>query len=76
MEVRLEPELQSKLAQLAAEQGRDVEALAREAIERLIDYDSWFTSEVEKGIAAADRGEFLSHADVAKLIEEKFSPLT
>jgi predicted transcriptional regulator len=40
-----------------------------EAVERMIDYDEWFVQEVEKGLAAADRGEFIDHEDVRKLIE-------
>jgi predicted transcriptional regulator len=59
MGVNLTPGLEARLAQLAAQQGRDTEALAREAIERLVDYEEWFISEVEKGLAAADRGDLL-----------------
>ena len=33
MELTLNPDLETKLARIAAERGRDVEALAREAIE-------------------------------------------
>jgi len=42
MEVNLSPELQAKLSHLARESGRDVQAVAREAIERFVDYDEWF----------------------------------
>jgi predicted transcriptional regulator len=48
MEVSLSPEQQAKLARLAQERGTDAHALAREAIERLLDYDDWFVREVEK----------------------------
>lgn len=48
MEVPLSLDVQSKLARLAAERGRDAEALAREAIERFVDYDEWFANEEEK----------------------------
>ena len=51
MEVALNADVQCKLARLAAERGRDAEALAREAIERFVDYDEWFVNEVEKGLA-------------------------
>jgi predicted transcriptional regulator len=37
MEVHLDPDLPAKLIRIAAEQGRDTEAVAREAIERLVD---------------------------------------
>ena len=55
MEVHLTPDLEAKLARLAAEGGRDKQALAREAIERLVDCDEWFLREVDLGLAAADR---------------------
>jgi predicted transcriptional regulator len=72
MEVRLNPELQEKLTRLATEQGRDSEALVVEAVERLVNYDEWFLQEVEKGIAAADRGEFVDHEAVKKLIDRRY----
>ena len=57
MEVHLEPGLKARLARLAAERGSNVESLAREAIERLVDYDDWSVREVEKGLASAEGGE-------------------
>jgi predicted transcriptional regulator len=45
MEVRLDPDMQSKLTRLAAQQGRNTEALVQEAIARLIDDDEWFIRE-------------------------------
>jgi len=73
--VHLNPDMQAKLARLAAEQGRNTEALVQEAIARFVDYDEWFIREVEKGLASADRGELLTHEDVGawleKLIVEK-----
>jgi predicted transcriptional regulator len=72
MEVRLNPDLQAKLTRLAAQQGRDSEALVVEAVERLVSYDEWFLQEVEKGLAAADRGEFVDHEDVRKLIDRRY----
>jgi predicted transcriptional regulator len=72
MEVQLTADLEAKLARLAAESGRDKQALAREAIERLIDYDEWFLREVDKGLAAADRGELIDQEDVGKLIDRRY----
>ena len=73
--MHLNPDMQAKLARLAAEQGRNPEALVQEAIARFVDYDEWFIREVEKGLASADRGELLTHEDVGarleKLIAEK-----
>jgi predicted transcriptional regulator len=67
MEVRLNPDLQAKLVQLASQQGRDTEKLVVEAVERMVNYDEWFIREVEKGIAAADRGEFIEDSEVLRV---------
>jgi predicted transcriptional regulator len=72
MEVNIGPDLQAKLARLASERGRDTQALVQEAIERFVDYDDWFLREVELGLAAADRGEFIDHEDIGKLIDRRY----
>ena len=72
MEVRLNPDLQAKLARLATQQGRDSESLVVEAVERMVNYDEWFIQEVEKGLAAADRGELIDHEDIRKLIDSRY----
>jgi predicted transcriptional regulator len=75
MEIELTPELQAKLDEVAAQQGRDAQSLVREAVERLLDYDQWFAREVEKGLAQIERGEVLEHEEVGtrleKLLNEK-----
>jgi predicted transcriptional regulator len=72
MEVRFDPDLQAKIPRLATEQGRDTEALVVEAVKRMVSYDEWFLQEVEKGLAAADRGESIDHEDVKKLIDRRY----
>jgi predicted transcriptional regulator len=72
LSVDLSPDLHAKLARLAAQEGRDTEALAREAIERLVDYSEWFLREVDIGLSAADRGEFVEHEDVRKLLDSRY----
>lgn len=42
MEVTLSADLQARLTRIARDRGTDAQALAREAIERLVDYDDWF----------------------------------
>ena len=70
--MRLNPDLQAKLTRLATQQGRDSESLVVEAVERLVNYDEWYLREVEKGLAAADRGELIDHEDVRKLIDTRY----
>ncbi len=72
MEVRLKPDLEAKLSRLASEQGRDRESLVVEAVERMVNYDEWFIHEVEKGLAAADRGEFVEDEEIRKLIDRRY----
>jgi predicted transcriptional regulator len=45
MEVRFNPNLQTKLARMAAQQGRAAETLVEEAVERLVDSEEWFLQE-------------------------------
>ena len=72
MEVELTPDLEAKLTRLAVEQGREKRALVREAVERFVHYDEWFVQEVEKGLAAADRGELIEHEEIRKLIDRRY----
>ena len=72
MEVQFSPELQEKLNRIATQQGRDSESLVQEAVERLVDYDEWFIREVQKGLPAADRGEFVEHDEIRSLIDSRY----
>ena len=72
MDVPLNPDLQAKLQRLAEQQGRASSALIVEAVERMVNYDEWFLREVDKGLAAADRGELVDHSDVRKMIDERY----
>ena len=67
--------MEARLARVAGQRGCDAEALAREAIERLVNYDEWFVREVDKGLAQIERGDVLTHeavgARLAKRVTEK-----
>ena len=45
---------------------------ASRAVEHVVDYDSWFTTEVEKGMAAAGRGELTDHQAIRAMIESLY----
>ena len=72
MQVHFPPELEGKLNRIAAEQGKNSEALVCEAVAGLVGYDEWFVREVEKGTAAADRSEFIEHAEVLAMIDQRY----
>lgn len=71
MKVHLPPDLESKLARAADRRGVPAETLAREAIERAVDYDDWFIREVDKGLDQIERGQVLTHEAVGTRLEQK-----
>jgi len=73
MEIQLPPDLEAKLGRLAAARGSNPEVLAREAVERFVDYDEWFIREVEKGLASLDQGKLLSHDEVGIRMEKRLA---
>ena len=73
MELHLSPELEGKLALAADRRGVSVEVLAREALERAVDYDDWFLREVETGLAQVDAGQTLTHDAVGARLTKKLT---
>jgi predicted transcriptional regulator len=72
MEVQFNPDLQTKLSRMAAQQGRAAETLVAEAVERLVNSEEWLLREVDQGLAAADRAEFADHNDIRKMIDNRY----
>lgn len=73
MEVHLTPEQQNQLAELAAQRGRDANALAQEAISRYLAEEARFVEAVKLGEASLERGEYLTHEQVGERIERLFN---
>jgi predicted transcriptional regulator len=44
-----------------------------EAVQDFVEVNAWQLQKIESGLAAADRGEFASEADVAR-VRAKFAP--
>ena len=72
MEIPLTPELEGKLKRIASQTGRPAGQVVQELIAKYLEHDEWFRSEVEKGRASLDRGEFVTHEDVGARIERLF----
>jgi predicted transcriptional regulator len=68
MNLQVPPELETKLARLAAETGRTVDQVALDLLATSMDHDEWFRAEVEKGRTAARARRLLEHDDVAARI--------
>ncbi len=69
MEVRFTPELEEKLAQSAARQGRRPDDLIQEVLARYFEEEARFIEAVKRGEDALERGEFLAHEQVGERLE-------
>jgi predicted transcriptional regulator len=74
MEVRLQPEKEAQLAQIAAQRGLKTDELARQVLSRYLEDDIRFIEAVNVGLAAADRGEFVEHDEVGAKIQQILRP--
>jgi predicted transcriptional regulator len=72
MEVHLTPEQEAKLSKLATGKGRHVDELAQEVIGFYLEHEARFIEAVKRGMESLDRGEYVSHEDVAARIERLF----
>jgi predicted transcriptional regulator len=72
MEVHLTPEQQSQLTQMAVRVGTDPERLATTVVARYLDEESRFIAGVNKGLAAAERGEFIEEEEMDARLEAMF----
>lgn len=68
MEVHFTLEQQARLAQIATQSGTLPEHLVTHVVARFLDEETRFLAAVEKGIAAAARGEFLEEDQMAARI--------
>lgn len=66
--VRVSDETASKLEQIAEKLDRSRSYTAAQAIEDYVAREEWQLAEIEAGLVEADRGEFASEEDVAKVV--------
>jgi len=59
--VRLDPDKRARLDDLAARMDRPRSDLVTQAIDQFLDYHAWKVERVSEGMAAAGRGETVSH---------------
>ena len=60
--------------QFANRTGKDSAQVVEEAVDRLLEYYTHFIEAVERGRAAARRGDLLEHEEVVERIEQMFLP--
>ena len=74
MKVDLTPEQEAQITQMATQAGTDPERLVKEVLVRYLDDKARFLAAVERGIAAAERGEFIEEEEMDARIERMFKP--
>ena len=74
MEVHFPPELEARLAQSAAEQGRNPDELVQDVVIRYFEEEARFVDAVTRGEEALKRGEYLSHEQVGKRLHRFLQP--
>ena len=72
MEVHFSPDVESRLQQVASANGKDAEQLVKDTVTRMLDNQTRFIAGVQRGIAQADRGEFVEPTDVLNRIDRPF----
>jgi predicted transcriptional regulator len=71
MEIHLTPEKEALLRQVAARTGQDAAQVVQEAVDRLLDHDTWFIREIEKGQLQAAKGDLIDHDEVVARLEKR-----
>jgi predicted transcriptional regulator len=70
MEVRLSPDKQARLQEIATRAGKNAEQMVEEAVDRMLEYEERFIAAVEDGRSSARRGELLEHDEVVERIDK------
>ena len=74
VEVHFTPEQEAQLTQMATKAGTKPERLVKEVLVRYLDSEARFLAAVEKGIVAAERGEFIEKEEMDVRIGRMFQP--
>jgi predicted transcriptional regulator len=69
MEIRLHPEKEAQLAEIAAQRGLKTHELAQQELSHYWEDDTRFIEAVNLGLAAAARGDFVEHEEVGKKLK-------
>lgn len=72
MEVHFTPDTEAQLKEFAARTGKDAAQVVEETVTHMLKRQARFIEGVELGIAAADRGDLIDHAEVVTRIDQLF----
>ncbi len=68
--LRLEAKLKNKLDRLSKSMNRSRSFVAAQAIEEYVSVNEWQISEIKKGLAEADAGDFASEEEVQRVLKK------
>jgi predicted transcriptional regulator len=71
MPLHLTPELEQRLAQLAARSGRSPDAIAQEALEEYATHIETLIADVREGEESAEREGWLTHEEVFERLQKR-----
>jgi predicted transcriptional regulator len=71
MELRLKPEAEAKLNDLARRTNRGTDELLEEAVDYLFSYNEWFERKVQSSIAAPEEGPTVPDEEVGTWLERR-----
>jgi predicted transcriptional regulator len=74
MDVHLTGELEAKLTQSAAEQGRKPDELLQDVLTRYFEEGERLVEAANRGEAALQRGEYLSHEQAGQRLQRFLKP--
>jgi predicted transcriptional regulator len=74
MDVHFSPDLQARLTQRAAQQGRDLDETVQDVVARYFEEEDRFIEAVKRGEAALERGEFLTHEEMGDRLRRFLQP--
>jgi predicted transcriptional regulator len=74
MEVHFAPDIEARLREVAARRGKDVAQVVEETVSNMLQRQARFVQGVERGIAAAERGDLIDHEEVVSRIDRLFRP--
>ena len=74
MEVHFNPDLQAKLTQRATQEGRALDETVQDVVARYFEEEDRFIAAVNRGEAALERGEFLTHEQVGERLRRFLQP--
>jgi len=74
MEVHFKADLQARLARRAIEKGLQPDEVVQDVVARYFEEEDRFAEAVERGEAALDRGEFLTHEQVGERLRRFLEP--